>query len=459
MKTSPVRFVLFKRPSGIYYAELFDGRGARIASKSTGKRKPGDAGVIADGWIKNGIPDSGTVRPMQEYIDAHRLKDLVDTVALTEADALDIVAALRKRGLLPLVDIDSGGEVFGDWLVAFWDHDTSEYIKDRLLHGHSATKRHCQDMQGRARTIKALLPEGLRIADVRKDHLTKLGLALGEKKLAGATIRKTMSACTTALAWAFGQGLTRFNVNADENKAMGFVGNGARRGLLEYAEAAALFSTSWSDERARVACLTAALTGARIGEILALRREDIGDDVLYIRHSYSIRDGLKAPKNGEGRIVPIDEDLRDELLRLEASSRHPAGPHRFVFHGRYLDAPIDQNRILAGFRRALVSMNGVEWDNEEARLEVLAEYRARRIDFHSWRHWNLTYMKSNGATIDDIAKASGHKTLAMAEHYADHATIEALERVRVASRRTFAGLLLGGKGKPEEAAREETGRA
>jgi len=52
-------------------------------------------------------------------------------------------------------------------------------------------------------------------------------------------------------------------------------------------EAQALFAVMWKDKRAYIASLLACTTGMRSGEVLAIKREDIEERVLNIRHSYS----------------------------------------------------------------------------------------------------------------------------------------------------------------------------
>jgi len=204
-------------------------------------------------------------------------------------------------------------------------------------------------MAGRAREIEDRLPAGPALGEVRRAHLVELGLRLKAEGRAPATVNKTISAATTALRWAAANEI----ILSDPTRGLrGFSGQGRRRGILEPGEVKALFSTTWADERARVACLVAMTTGARLGEVLAIRREDLGENRLYIRHSYSIRDGLKSTKSGEAREVPLLPAVRAALLALEARSPHPAGPERFVFAGQAPERPLDANRILLGIRKA-----------------------------------------------------------------------------------------------------------
>ena len=361
------------------------------------------------------------------------------SLPLTAQDAQRITRELCAKGLIhvevrPLSGPSS--KPFGTWLCNFWKWESS-YIQERLAHGQRATKRHCQDMEGRAREIEDMLPRGITLGEIRRPHLVELGLALRKRGLAPATVNKTMSAATTALRWAAANEI----IPSDPTRGLrGFSGTVRRRGILEPAEVKALFATTWEDERARVACLVSATTGARLGEVLAVQRQDIGQDRLYIRHSYSIRDGLKTPKNGEEREVPLLPAVRTALLNLEARSPHPEGAERYVFAGRYADRPIDANRILLGMRKALVAMNGARWNDTSRRAEVLAEYAGRGIDFHSWRHW---YAKAMADRVDirTAQKATGHKTVAMLEHYAEHELEEDIVRLGVAAGEAFSNII------------------
>ena len=97
-------------------------------------------------------------------------------------------------------------------------------------------------------------------------------------------------------------------------------------------------------------------------------------------------------------------------------------------------------------RKALVSMNGVKWggdkkpDEKAARAKILAEYSARGIDFHSWRHWFAKNMADH-VDMQTLQEATGHKTAAMLEHYADHELEGDLARLGVAAGEAFKGIL------------------
>jgi integrase len=85
---------------------------------------------------------------------------------------------------------------------------------------------------------------------------------------------------------------------------------------------------------------TAAFTGLRMGELLALRWRDVdlGLQTIRVSASYSHRQ-LTTPKSGKGRAVPIVEPVARSLARLRRRDRL-AGPDDLVFPGPlggYLD--------------------------------------------------------------------------------------------------------------------------
>ena len=77
-----------------------------------------------------------------------------------------------------------------------------------------------------------------------------------------------------------------------------------------------------TEPRVEAACLLAAICGLRLGEIRGLQREDLGDDILTVKHSFSVVDGLKTPKNGRPRVVTLPSFLKERLLELASRNPH-----------------------------------------------------------------------------------------------------------------------------------------
>jgi integrase len=117
----------------------------------------------------------------------------------------------------------------------------------------------------------------------------------------------------TALRWALANGIIRHN---PIEKLTPYSQKMRKRGILKPDEVIELFKLKWNDQRALLANIVAMSTGMRIGEILALRTEDIGEEYISVNNSYSRFDGLKCTKTDEPRTVPVIPEIRDALRRM-----------------------------------------------------------------------------------------------------------------------------------------------
>lgn len=127
-------------------------------------------------------------------------------------------------------------------------------------------------------------------------------------------------------------------------------------------------------------------TGARRGEILNLKWEDVD----FVRSVATFRD----TKNGETRTVPLSHSVL-ECLEQERKRRIVFSPKVFP---------------CAEIRTA--------WENavEKANLKELR--------FHDLRHTAASHLAMNGASTLEIAAILGHKTLSMVKRYS-HLSVSA----------------------------------
>jgi integrase len=189
----------------------------------------------------------------------------------------------------------------------------------------------------------------------------------------------------------------------ENNARVRFLSADERERLLKIARVSA-----WPKLHALI--LMALVTGARRGELMALRWRDIDLDAgtAYVARS----------KNGERRCLPLTPALVTELGRTSAPH-----PDAFVFGSRY-----DAGRP-ASFGKA--------W------LKAVRDAGIENFRFHDLRHSCASYLAQSGASLLEIADVLGHRQLDVTRRYA-HLT--------VTTKRQLVHRVLGSIGEPNKAA-------
>ena len=432
------RYYLHKR-KGVFYVELVTPEGRKLTAKSTGKTTKDEALLVVSKWLADGIPGKGgKPKAVEAVMGLDGILKAVRKTDLDGNDAMRIVAALKGRGLIDvsIVKAGSGVTVFTEFLERFWDYAHSPYVREKLAHGHTMGRRHCYEMLSRVRSFYAGYFAKRPLNSITRQDLKQFALSLTERrekpgghrgkfaeKLSASYINKIMVAGLTALKWAFREGIVPNDVTAG---LVRFSSAPEKRGVLEPQEAAAVFRAEWKDKRAYAGNLLSLTTGLRAGEVLAIRKSDVGDKILHVRHSWSTMDGLKSPKNGEARKVPLLPDVRDRLLELLGETPHSGENDPFVFYGLLADRPMDQKILLGGLQAACKSV-GID----------AAE---RGIVFHSHRHFYAARL-ADKMTADQISRITGHKSRAVLETYMDHVIDKNLEDMGEAAAEAFGNVL------------------
>jgi integrase len=148
--------------------------------------------------------------------------------------------------------------------------------------------------------------------------------------------------------------------------------------------------------------LTAALTGLRMGEVLALRVRDVDFDADTIRVVQSVDpiEGVGTPKSGKGRSIPMVPQVAQALARLLQRDRF-TGPDDLVFPnevGRWLDASALRRR----------------YKDAQAAAEL------RPLRFHDLRHTFGTHARASAESDRELQEWMGHadaRTTARYTHY------------------------------------------
>jgi integrase len=255
---------------GIWYSRIYDENGAKyLTAKSTGTRTRKEAERIA-----------------RERVRVYR------------GDSFDTKISLCS------------------YCENFWDWSKSTYIQKRiLLSPGSLSKPYADYNRAHIRNYARKYFAGKTLGELRVHDLDEFLLYLARKKdvLSGNTINKIMSALLQPLKEAYRTLLISFDPSRGSYRV------GARskvKGVFSKDEIRLLSNVLWDNESAYLAFKLSALTGMRLGEIRALQIDDVKSDEIVLNHSFSRTEGLKCPKNGKPRIVPIPPELSGNLRRL-----------------------------------------------------------------------------------------------------------------------------------------------
>ena len=144
----------------------------------------------------------------------------------------------------------------------------------------------------------------------------------------------------------------------------------------------------------RTMMLVALRTGLRIGELLALRWDDVDLQrrQVHVRQS-SMRGHIDTPKSGRSRIVPMTE----EVERALRGYRHLRGPLVFCNpDGTHLTDNQTKRHLYRACRKAFLGPFG----------------------WHTLRHTFASHLAMRGAPIKAIQELLGHATIDMTMRYA-----------------------------------------
>jgi integrase len=434
----------FHRRNGIIYCQLFNPTTRRyLAARSTGTKASDEALLVVADWLREGLPNpkDRKPRPVAEVFEIEHVLAAVRSSSFGAPDATRVLEALKERGFIDRATVKGtpAAEFVPDFLRRIWAED-GPYVVERRAYGHELTKRHIRESLGIVERYWAPAFKGIRLGDLTRAEVKSAIVHLSETGLAPGTVNKAFATLSAAFGWA------ARNAIIEEDPTDGiprFASKAAKKGILEDAELSDLFALDWEDERGKVAFMVAATTGMRLGEVAALQGRDIGEDRLYVRHSWNDDDKLKSPKNGEEREAALLPEVRRALLDLLAKNPHGTGAESFIFYGAYPDRPIDPIAISRAFDKALTHLSlgdDFEAATDERKKEVLATWKARKVTFHSLRH-GFAKLMADRLETEQAMKATGHLSKAMLEHYADHKTREDFAAVATAAGNAFGTVL------------------
>ncbi len=288
---------------------------------------------------------------------------------------------LLRKGLL--------GEVsqnFSQYAQGFFDY-TAPWVKNRLAEGteeHPAlSDSYIAKMQGILK--RHLIPyfNKKKLQEITPSLIRNFRTVLiQEKNLSLKTVNNIADCLRIILSTAYNDGI----ILLDPFRGIrSLVSTNKNRGTFTIAEAQKIFAGQWESEETKLANITAALTGLRISEVLAIRNKNLHEkyiDVIDQRYHGK----LIPPKTKQSRKVPIPDFLYKELKqRIDKSGE-------FAFY--------ENNFFQPYFHlRKVIEDIGLEKEREK-----------RNLCFHSWRHFFNTFLLAGNVPPIKVAAVLGHST-------------------------------------------------
>ncbi|MBQ4379510.1 MAG: tyrosine-type recombinase/integrase [Treponema sp.] len=418
-------FSLSKRPnSRFYYVRFKDDEGNYLSAVSTKESDYDKAVKLAWQWYSSGEIESKT---QSQKLNKKSFLQILRKAEISEDEAPEILELLKKRGFLKsYVQAGAKNDVpFSDFLLNFWDWEKSEYIQEKLRGEKRIGKTHCRTCLHYVRDYWAPFFKNKLLGDIERKDLKNFLAYIQKMELSNSAKNQMWLSGAQALRWAHNNELIDRDITAGLS---GFCEKNAKREILTPEMVQALFSVEWEDQRFKLANLLAMCTGLRAGEIRALRKCDLGESCLYIRHSWNDIEGLKCTKNGENRIVRLPfPGLSDKLLELAEANPYDRSMNAFVFFATIPEKPIEARCFLSSLRTALEKIG-------------LSKDDAKKYCFHAWRHFYASYMRDKvGEKL--LQSQTGHKTIAMLEHYSEHKISGDDEKIQQAQTELFGAVV------------------
>ena len=308
----------------------------------------------------------------------------------TKARALDYVLEQRDKGRLG--QKDRCQITLNDFTKDFYVWGRCPIVKNAEMHGKHITRGTC-DVRRRALDLHILPHLGkLPVSAITGARVNRWLMELPETDKTSMTSANAYYDCLRqVMDEAVRQGIIHGNPCENVER----LGNDSeRRASFTTEEVKKIIGkpSDWDNPLIRLMCLTAALTGMRIGEVRALKADCITDTAIHIKASFSIHDGYKTPKNGKERVAPIPPELRDQLLLFSPKD----GGFIFRMVG---DAPLSSQYVLRKLK------------------ERMEKVGVKGKTFHSFRAYFNTEMMADNVDGNVVRKVIGHQSADMTEHY------------------------------------------
>jgi integrase len=346
-------------------------------------------------YAKTRVPGRSPEQTTKRLAPAHLTGGKPPAGHLTRRQAEDRLADLltEERRKVGQRAYDHLPATFGDASAGFLRH--IEHVRGRersTLHDYRSSIRNYLDPRWRDTPVDAITPAD--VEDLRDELL--------QTDLSPRTVVRHLTVAHGVFKHAMRKhGLERNPAAADLVDRPNVNYSGEFR-TLDAEQLASLIRHAASEQDA-VLYLAAAHSGLRQGELRALRWRDIdfAADRIHVRHSARIgaANGVKAPKSGRVRSVPMVPQLAGALAKL-GQREHFTGDEDLVF-GNAVGEVEHDNLLRRRYYRALNAAG------------------LPRVRFHDLRHvFGSTAVKA--FPLSDVQAMLGHAHITTTMRYVHH---------------------------------------
>ena len=334
----------------------------------------------------------------------------------TRDEAVMIVSKAIELGVIG----NNYDPCFIQYCMDYWNID-GQRVKDVLMEDSTALSPNYVRNMGQLieNHIKDIIGPTRKISSIRVTDIDKIKREMLKKKLSAETVRKGIKSISQPLSYAVREGLIPSNP-ADMVSVRNTSSSDSTRGCYSVAQLKKLLGYLKEHredgivaEELYLAVEFSARTGARLGEVQALKKDCItfkkaedgnSQAIIEIKESWATRVGTKSTKSKKSRRVPCPTWLAHDLQSF--SEKCPFEGNEFIFWGQVKDKPVSEHTIRDNLHGVL---HGLEEEKDEAGLA---------LGFHSLRHAFNTHIRQNGILNDVQLRAIvGHQNESMSDHY------------------------------------------
>lgn len=310
----------------------------------------------------------------------------------TKKKALDV--ALMRIGYS---DLDNEARhryiTFGKYASDFWNYETCPIIQNKIKRGGRYTIKHANRQQGRVNSNMMPYFKSKVLQELTPAMIESWLFMLAET-LSNKTVNDCLNCMRLILDQAIAEGYLTTNV---ARSVKPLIVNSVRRGCFTVEQIKEIFSADWENDIAYTMCYLSAHTGMRLGEIRALKPEQIHKDYIEVNASYSREDGRKCTKSGYSRIVPINSIIYGMLEKLVYDE------DSYIFRSTEKDVPFTDRAVEQNLKHIMKILN---IDAEKLKLT-----------FHSFRHFFNSRLIASGLHGEEVRAIIGHESEDMTMHY------------------------------------------